>query len=443
MPFKGKNDIESTIELFYERADYYVNAFSQNDGNGPVQVRDFNFVEDTLYGRVDTELNTVLIDEKNLKYIPSANPNAPLRVLDFVADAFTDMVEAFKRACQNSILDVDDDYLSIPKAYRAYRSPTEMYVEYLEFLMLQFIDTHLYTLNNKKKVLNVTQFVKEFFSFVSQQSDHTPVTFTSWQRSRKSSIFTSGIAIDISNLAIDQDSFKETSFLNNPIFNFYTNMAKQYGFAISRNAPWILVADIMSPALQKYANNYIILGARSTFINKYKYAYEVDIPLLRDVLFQSYNEFVNRFYFERDVGVSCNNKTQINIKTREQLTLSQFNQKITNQFLCDFYIKMRNMEENDVLSPAQIKKLLLYSKSKNYLLDNMNFMRYINDEFRKTYKSRPGGLNSTIRKQKRIKQNTDGQGPSASFQSEESPSDTRERITAVSGMSTGGSSGGY
>ncbi len=110
--FYGKNDIESTKTLFNERAKYQLEAFPSRGGIGSQGVRNFNFVEDVLYGRVDTQLNTVHPKETYLKYINSNyEDSAPRRALDFVVDAFHEVVNDFRQACNNNTIPTEDPYL--------------------------------------------------------------------------------------------------------------------------------------------------------------------------------------------------------------------------------------------------------------------------------------------------------------------------------------------
>ena len=66
---------------------------------------------------------------------------------------------------------------------------------------------------------------------------------------KHSNIFTSGLALSLSLEDAGDDSIKEELILNDKQKQFYINAALQYGFRIHHNTPWILVADINSPAM--------------------------------------------------------------------------------------------------------------------------------------------------------------------------------------------------
>ena len=56
--FKGNNS-SKTIKTAFERARYKLDAFSDSD----VQVMDFNFAERSFYGRVNRQLDPVVLNE--------------------------------------------------------------------------------------------------------------------------------------------------------------------------------------------------------------------------------------------------------------------------------------------------------------------------------------------------------------------------------------------
>ena len=58
--FKGKNDVKSTVNLTSFRSDYDFLSFPENNSLGPEQVKDLRFAERVLYGKVDTNLDTVV-----------------------------------------------------------------------------------------------------------------------------------------------------------------------------------------------------------------------------------------------------------------------------------------------------------------------------------------------------------------------------------------------
>ena len=51
--FKGKNDLPKASQLWYTRAQYQIEAFPTNDGDGGSVVKDLLFFERMYYGMID------------------------------------------------------------------------------------------------------------------------------------------------------------------------------------------------------------------------------------------------------------------------------------------------------------------------------------------------------------------------------------------------------
>ena len=365
-------------------------------------------------------------------------------MFDFVARAFEGVVEKFRVACHNNVIANNDPYLSIPKAVRAFEDPVLSYNGYLERLMRTYIEDYLISANNKQNVLDVKQFFENFIIYMSYRNEPAPITFTSWQRSKKSSIFTSGIAIDIAGFDIDDDESKETFFLNNPVLPFFLNVCTSEGFNVSHNAPYILVADIMSPALQQRCFQYGLVEAEGVFQHRYDYAYMRDVELLKQQVYENFNFFVQTAPVEKYVYMNCNNKTYSGFSRRYTLNPQQFDSYINDKYLLPFYIDIRNQEEDGVLSSSEITKIKNYGKT-FFSLDSEKTMRYINEEYRNTYKSKDGGLNYMIRKTKQQVTKSGTRPPTVGSTTRQDDFNTRELIEstqATSQTTTGGSGGG-
>ena len=454
--FAATNDMTSPRSLFWYRALYQLRSFERFPDQME-QVNDFNFTEETLYGRINTIMDTVVVNEEYLKNIPSmSDDTVSLRLLDFVADAYQNVVDAITRACRIGIVPTNDRFLSGIRGYRAYRSPTEEYYRYMEDVIDEYHSVYLVDDRNKQNILNFKDYMQGMMRYIkTSEKIFFPITFTSWQRSRTSSIFTSGLAIDISNLPIDNDPVKQTAFLNNQIFPHFLNVCKAHGFQISKNAPWLLVADIMSPLMRRYAIKYGMGSPFQVFASRYDLAYTKDLDLLKDIMFDAYTDFARRFPTEKYVsacgggkskGRELNIKSIFDLKSRETFTSQNFKLHYTDEDWIDFYVDMRNMEEHNVFDHHKIKKLKRNAKLNHSSLDNTLSIGYINEEFRKTFKSKYGGLNSLIKRQKLKEQSLETEaGLRAREEAEAMPSSTTGGTGGTGGASSGGggSSGGY
>ena len=61
----------------------------------------------------------------------------------------------------------------------------------------------------------------------------------------------SGLMIQMLDNSHGQDGTRD-SWLEDPNFTFYTNLARQLGFLVDKHAPWRLIANITSPNMLVY-----------------------------------------------------------------------------------------------------------------------------------------------------------------------------------------------
>ena len=189
--FKAKNSLKSTITLAVNRSKYDVEAFPENNSLGPKGVVNFNFAERTMYGRLDENLNVVVPKRDFLKTISNNGINS-VTLMNFVADAFRDFQKAFQRNSNVGKIKRNDPFLSSPQAYNSYTDPRAAYENYFAKMMKAFENNFL----TKDKITSPKNYFDEFLRYIEKITPTFPITYTAWHRSRFSSIFTSGLAIE-------------------------------------------------------------------------------------------------------------------------------------------------------------------------------------------------------------------------------------------------------
>jgi hypothetical protein len=388
--YKGKNKTKSTRIIAAQRAIYKLNAFKKNSDERAKSVKNFNFAERTQYGRINTAFNTVYPNRSELKRLK--NPDKESRIYscqNFVADAFERFVAKMKQAVVFGNCPKDHPYLTEIKVYGAYQDPYGLYNEYMEDLLDSFVDQI-----NEKTILTFDDWTNQFLFFCKRNGAKFPITFSGFQRTDKSNIFTSGLAISISDLKADDDTKKQEFFLDYKAIDFYINTAKQYGFYVDLDRPWVLVADLNSPAMLLYTKKYDLSTVNQIFSENYSLCYEEDIRLLRSALETSYNEFIYVNPYNTDLDTStC--KTKININNKIII-----NNNINNKYYINIYIQLRNIEEYNILADADIRRLKEKAIFFEKKLDTSRSISYINNQFNQMVLSRPGGMNDLINKQK-------------------------------------------
>lgn len=390
--FKAKNNNISTAFQAYHRSKYKQEAFPQNNSLGPTGVVDFLFAERNLYGRVDTNLNVVVPNNDFIKRLSSTNNPSGIVAMNFVIDQFVELSRTYERALNSRKIKQNDPYLSKLEVARSYENPKNLYEVYFSNIMINFEKNFL----NKNKIMNAETYFKEFMVYIQQITPTFPLTFTAWQRSKNSSIFTTGLALDIAGLDIGNDSLKE-AFIESENFPYYLNACNNFGFSVTKNSPWIIVADLGSPASIIYHDSYGLSSANQIFSQQFLSTTEFDIEYIKRGLFNSYNKFVNNNSYKKEFNI-CNNKTLKNNIYRNNINIDKFNSIFNDLYFLEYYNNIRYFEEQTSLSISDRDKITQNAKNLQKVFDNSRAIGYINEEYRSLFKSKPGGLNDVLKR---------------------------------------------
>jgi len=396
--YKGKNSIRSPIRLFAERANFSLLAY--NDFNYSPHIRDLAFGEYQMYGRIDHNMLPVIPQEEFLNFVYSPQEQqASVQALDFVAEAFQNVQAAFKNACLLNAIPQEDPYLSVINAIKGYEDPVENYRRYLEDILFIYHETYILEQYRRLEIITISDYVDHLAKYLKILSSNFPMTFSSWSKSKNSSIFASGLALSIANIQIDDDEAKFSEFMSNRAFPYYLNVTKQHGFNVSKNSPWILFADLDSPIMkQKHLQPKLLISKNVLFKRRFKPAHERDLDLLEEIITRNYNRFVALFPIEKKHNICNNNKLRYNIINRNRI--NSLSQEIPDRKLIRLYATMKNIEENNVFDKSDLDKIIKNGKKITKSFDRNRGISYINEKFRQTFKSKPGGINSIIQANK-------------------------------------------
>ena len=391
--FKAKNNNSSTFYQAFYRSKYSKEAFLSNNGLGPNNVVNFLFAERNLYGRVDQNLNVVVPKAEFLKRISSRENPSGIIGLNFVIDQFQDFFENYQKALINNKIRQNEPFLSKIKVYKSYDSPKVHYEKYFTDLMDNFHNFFLDT----KTTLTAGDYFKEFMVYAKQIAPTFPVTYTAWQRSKNSSIFTTGLAFDLSGQDAGDDELKER-FINNDNFPYFRLACENFGFSISRNCPWVIVADLGSPVARLYHENYLLSTVEEIFSLQFDQTYFFDLEYIRLNLFKSYNSFVDRFNYEKQVRLCSKNKIIKKNIFRNNINLNKYNNIYNNNYFIKYYNNIRNAEENNIFPESDKIKITENAKNLEKTFDISRAIGYVNEQYRSVYKNKPGGLNDILKR---------------------------------------------
>jgi hypothetical protein len=385
MAFNGNNRISSAARLGFERARYELNAFPKENDKDPKQVVDFNFAEKTLYGKVNIQHNPIYPNEEFIVPLSSSNNQSDtILVMNYVSQQYADMEQHFVQACRSSLIPTDDPVLSMLVAKRGYESPKRNYFRYADNLMVTYNDNFL--LGKDKTIKNFDDYLIAFHEYMNNMTHVFPITFSGYMRSSQGSIFSSGLAIDISGLSFDDDRPKETLMINSPAFNYYLNIAKNYGFSVNKRHPGVLISDVSSPITLLYRKRFGLSTVDSIFSRQFIKTINEDLLHFTNLLLESYENYTAQYPFNIK-HKTCGNKFSTETTYKEGINnINIYYNKILN-----LYMHVRNIEENKPFKEAQIKNMFknairILKTSETKMLD------YIEAQFKSKYYYNDGTL---------------------------------------------------
>jgi len=245
----GTND-SSALASFVQRKRFRDQGWlPKPDWPSPIDL----WYDKPYYGRIDHRSNAVVLSNQNIKKFNNRTKN--VYGVNFVVDAFEDFKQYFAIAVNTNKIDSLHSNLVVFEAKYGWVDLDKEYTEYIRLLYKSFNGAYL--ANGKdNKISGFTDFLKYFKNFLKISLPKFPFTKTGFILSKRCSPRTSGLVIDLWDEDPGNDSIKWNKVLDDPNFIFYAYAAQRYGFKIDKNVPWRLVADIDSPVMKKYMENY-------------------------------------------------------------------------------------------------------------------------------------------------------------------------------------------
>ena len=308
---------------------------------------DFNLGEKYFYGRVDR--NFVSIEPSRIlsrfSTIPnSSNDSGRVQVMSFVGEAFFGLSRHFRRSVQIGAIRDSDPYLSNLIAYSAYQNPKRAYERYLNALTAAMLK---HKTNKRYEIGNFEQFMVFLEDFSTSVGGTYPVTETGFIKSRLNPIIGNGLSIEVSDLSYINDDQKIMDFVNSSNFGYFLNACNSYGFMVDISAPWRLVADLDSVAMQGYASRYGYTSTDAVLEFAFSKVHNSFFRRLPQLLLTLYNNLSSvSIYFDH-----CNNKTIT--QKPEQYTLEQINNLYNQNYFIKLYCMLRFLEEESKHSEAK------------------------------------------------------------------------------------------
>ena len=379
-----------------------------------------NFYDSSLvsyYGKVDSGGNIVYPSEKYFSTLPNPNKTSgnTFYVLNFVAQAFNDFRDYYIKGVSTGI--VKNDKTRLLEPIRAWESMHELYARNIEQTYSVVINDYMQTPSrffgpDSFYPKDFDHFVKSFKRLLTIAGRDIKLSRSSFVLSTECPLSTTGLAIEVGPAMGYSDISKVTSdFYSDPNFSFYMKALKKFGFMADVDYPGRIIADVGSPAMQAYMENFGI-----TFDNLFETYYykagDYDYDLIKVYLYQFYNSYVTDYPIKtviKDRGsvrtskysVQSGNfrtsilplptatsrlvceKTTTEVIQRVKLTQSDLENKYDDTYWLNIYIEILNYELGSALDGNELSKAIKNTQDINKNVDFDSAKSYINGVFKK------------------------------------------------------------
>lgn len=387
--FIGSNSDNSSRRTWYYRAKYEIEAFTQPDA-GDNQIKDITYYERQYYGTIDDLDYSVTPKEEKLSVLPGGG-----RALNFVVDAFNIMKKRMNAAFEFSKIEGSNPYMVEFIPYQTYSPPDNDYNRILENILVNYNVSEIPNRVGLDRITCFEDYVKNFIKIISEEINGGYYTQSKWCRSPLASVFNSGLAISISDLKKGEDQQKIDDFIDHVDFDYYLKLALNSGFSVSKDAPWILVFDLLSPAAKPFLEKYNLFNLRQIFLDNYNRTELNDIILLRNILYKYYNNFSIQYRINRTNRAKCN-KSYTEYFKRESMNIEELDENYSEEWFLDYYIDLRNAEEGAPYNQQALNTIKKTAKNYYKSLDRSSALSYIASRFVVQTWSKPYGYDDTL-----------------------------------------------
>jgi len=290
----------SAFKLFLQRLDYNIVGKPDLSLKSNQAYVDHGAYEFILYGKVDQNLHARVLNPKYLKAVTfgqnRSNKTNAIRLVKPVADAVNDFLQEYERAGMQLKIDKSDPFLGAVKPVKGYLSYHDQYNNYLRMIFETFHNEYIPRVKSEfNNLITFDDFLSAYVAFLNDYKN-VMIAPSNFIMSRECDSFMSGIMISIADLKANNDQKKYEDFIKSKNARFFKALAAQYGLSIDVNKPWVLVADLGSPAMTKYIKKYLCSdpSVPNFFNNYYEFACFDDIDLIKNALVQFYNQFATQ-----------------------------------------------------------------------------------------------------------------------------------------------------
>lgn len=354
--FKGNNDLGAR-DLFNYRSIYKAYALparSTRPRQDMIGVRDFNEYSNIFYGKYAFGTFASIRPREELLVRRDG-----VEMLNFVALALDDMMENYEKAERHLRLNTDDRYLQGMALKSGYVNVGALH-RAREKSVIAIVESYIRRNRLQSEIVSFEDYVNVCKTILLETVDRLPFTRAGFSTTRFAPMRGTGLTVAFSFLDASVDQPKVDDFYRSPNFGFYRNSAIYHGFLINKNAPWQLVADLGSPQIKKYlraagVDENLLQG---NFRSAFEEVTTDDISIIRDLMIDSYADFVsrNRYYrLEKAAGYGgCSSAKLVRRRPLTAARIERLKSKYNDEYWIPLYNEIRFAESGLDADPATI-----------------------------------------------------------------------------------------
>lgn len=385
----GNNNTSGISKLFNYRKSYseellevvkqMTNAVATEDSNLILvgsKVPFFNLQnEKLLYGLIDYEGTVIVPKRSDYGFKTLSFPNGEHRLINFVADAFTDLKNYINLGINTGKISSDNPYGAL-NIYKSYKNPQTSILGMLTLYAETFKSIVLRDKSFNSKIVDHKVFTKYYINFLKQRIKlNDCVTKSDMILNNFFYNYSSGLMFDIAVDKSDDDTIKQNNYLLTSEFRSFQEGCARFGFAIDENVPWRIIADIESPAMKPYLDKYNIKNTTDLFNKYYRKTYVDEINHLKYFFYNSYNLFLeNNIFFNSDLnGLSFEELELIlennnNVFLRDTISEESYFNEYKDDYWLRLYTFFLNEQRRKKLTQQQFENIVRQS-SEFYSID--------------------------------------------------------------------------
>jgi hypothetical protein len=347
----------------------------------------FNKTRLPLYGTVNDLVIPLQPKKENISYYLE-NENG-FSALDFVMNSFINMKKAYSRSIYENQVTFNGRPLSDLSLSKARDDGQRAIQQHFDSISKDFIQDLANNPITRKKIITPEHFVSYLVDRLISYSSIKLITYSSFLMSDKIDINFNGLCLDIASIPYDSDSTKVNQIILDPHFSLYLNTANSFGFVISKEYPFKLIADLGSPKLREsicncgtnYRNGIQVDKVEDIIEYYFEPAYLYDFQYLRNLFDIVYTHFYSTYKteFSDTYYNGYIHRKRINRFASQSNTITSL---LTDQLLLSLYIKIKNNEMRINFSEGSVKRFYSIAMSIHKMHGIEMALKYINEKFR-------------------------------------------------------------